>query len=549
MENTLYYGDNLEILRRYIPDNSIDLVYLDPPFKSDQSYNILFKEKNGTESAAQIKVFEDTWHWDKKAEETYIEITEKAPKKVADLIIALRGFLGSNDLMAYLAMMAIRLVELQRALKSTGSIYLHCDPTASHYLKLVLDAVFNFKNFRNEITWKRKTGRGETSHKSNRFGVCTDIIFFYSKTDKNIFNTQYNFEAVGYEEYVEKFYRHVDEKGRRYRIADLSSPSPRPNLMYEYKGYKPPKKGWAISEEKMKQWDKEERLYFPKNKNGRIQRKRFLDELKGKTVQNLWDDIEMISSQSDERLGYPTQKPEALLERIIKASSSEGDIILDPFCGCGTTITVAEKFKRKWIGIDVTHLAISLMRHRLKDTFGDQVKFKVIGEPADLKGAEELANQDPYQFQWWALGLAGARPADSEQKKGRDIGIDGHIYFHDEPQKTKKIIIQVKSGTVNPGQIRDLKGVVEREKAQIGVFITLQEPTSGMKTEAVSSGYYWSPGWNENYPKIQILTIKELLEGKGIEYPPKTSVTFKKAKKHAAKEHEQLNLENKIKNR
>lgn len=543
MENTLYYGDNLEILRHYIASESIDLVYLDPPFKSDQSYNILFKEKNGTDSAAQIKVFEDTWHWDQKAEETYMEITEKAPKKVADLIIALRSFLGNNDMMAYLVMMAIRLVELHRVLKDTGSIYLHCDPTASHYLKLVMDAVFGPVNYRNEITWKRKTGRGETQHKSSKFGTSTDILLFYSKSKNNIFNSQFSFTAPGYQDYVDKFFRHTDEHGRKYRIDNLASPSPRPKLMYDYRGYKPPKMGWAISEAKMQKWDKESRLHYPKSKDGRIQRKRYLDELKGKPVQNLWDDIEMVSSQSRERLGFPTQKPESLLERIIQTSSNKGDIVLDPFCGCGTTITVAEKLKRKWIGIDVTHLAISLMKHRLIDTFGKSVKFEVFGEPVDLKGAEALAKQDPYQFQWWALGLVGARPAESEKKKGGDKGIDGYIYFHDEPRKTKKIIIQVKSGHVNPGQIRDLKGTVEREKAQIGVFITLAPPTAGMKKEAIATGFYKLPGWGNDYPKLQILTIKELLEGKRIDYPPKASVTFKKAKKHEADESEQLVIE------
>jgi len=545
MENTLYYGDNLDILRRYIPDNSIHLVYLDPPFKSDQSYNILYKEKNGTESAAQIKVFEDTWHWDRKAEETFIEITEKAPKKVADLVVALRSFLGSNDMMAYLVMMAIRLVELRRVLKEAGSIYLHCDPTASHYLKLILDAVFDAQNFKNEIIWKRRTGRTSYVHESKRFGTCTDSIFFYGKSDQTRFNPQYSFNDPSYKEYIDKFFRHVDEEGRRYRIADLSNPAPRPNLMYEYKGYKPPRKGWAISKEKMEQWDKEGRLYFPKNKTGRIQRKRFLNELKGKPVQSLWDDIDPIGAQAAERLGYPTQKPEILLERIINASSDQGDIVLDPFCGCGTTIIVAEKLKRRWIGMDVTHLAISLMRHRLKDTFGERVKFDVRGEPLDLHSAEELARQDPYQFQWWAVGKAGGMPAESEKKKGKDTGIDGYLYFHDEPQKTKKIVMQVKSGHVNPGQIRDLKGVVEREKAEIGVFICLHEPTLGMRREALSSGFYKSPGWNKNYQKIQLLTIKELLAGRGIDYPPKTSVTFKKAEKHEKENGEQLKLKDK----
>jgi len=293
----------------------------------------------------------------------------------------------------------------------------------------------------------------------------------------------------------------------------------------------------------MTELDAKGEIYY--SKSGFPYRKNYLDLLPGQLAQNIWTDIKMTRSGS-ERLGYPTQKPEALLERIINASSNEGDIVLDPFCGCGTTITIAEKLKRKWIGIDITHLAISLMRHRLKDTFGDKVKYKVVGEPVDLRGAEELAKQDRYQFQWWALGLVGARPAENEKKKGADKGIDGYIYFHDEPQKTKKIIIQVKSGHVNPGQIRDLRGTIERAQAQIGVFITLNEPTTGMRKEAVSAGYYRSPGWNKNYPKIQILTIKELLEGKGINYPPKTSVTFKKAKKADVDEHVQLIIEEKI---
>ncbi|MEA2063726.1 MAG: site-specific DNA-methyltransferase, partial [Gemmatimonadota bacterium] len=363
-ENILYYGDNLEILRHYIKDESVDLIYLDPPFNSNQSYNILFAEKNGTQAASQIRAFEDTWRWDNAAAEAFDEAL-KAGGNAAKTMVAYEQMLGHSDMLAYLAMMAIRLVELRRVLKPTGSIYLHCDPTASHYLKLLMDAVFGVKNYSNEITWKRKTGRGETIHKSRRFGICTDTLLFYSKTDKNVFNTQHSFDAPGYQAYVDKFFKYIDKNGRRFRIDNLASPSQRPNLMYDYKGYKPPKNGWAISLEKMKKWDKEGRLYFPKSKDGRIQRKRYLDELKGKTIQNLWDDIEMVSSQSAERLGYPTQKPEALLERIIKASSNEGDLVLDPFCGCGTTIATAHRLKRRWIGIDITHLAISLMRHRL----------------------------------------------------------------------------------------------------------------------------------------------------------------------------------------
>lgn len=477
MENTLYYGDNLEILREYIKDETIDLIYLDPPFNSKQSYNILFAEKNGTKSPAQIKAFEDTWHWDRKAEETYREIVENLPKKVADLIRAFRSFLGENDMMAYLVMMAIRLYELHRALKPTGSIYLHCDPTASHYLKLVMDAVFGVKNVKNEIIWHYRRWTAP----ANRFQKLHDIIFFYTKGNNYIFNQQLTQYTNG----------SIERKKQ--------------GILHRFKAGEVP---FLVS-------------------NKEIQKE-------GVPENDVWH-IPFIAPSARERLGYPTQKPEALLERMIKASSNEDDLVLDPFCGCGTTIAVAEKLKRKWIGIDITHLAISLIKHRLDDSFGGVVEYGVIGEPTDLKGAEELAREDPYQFQWWTLGLVGARPAESEKKKGADKGIDGCIYFHDEPKmiKTKAIIIQVKCGHINRGMIDALKGVVEREGAQIGVFITLQKPTKPMRKEALSAGFYKSPS-DKDYPKIQILTIKDLINGnKNIERPPKVAsndITFKKAK-------------------
>ncbi len=356
-KNKLYFGDNLEVLRESILAESVDLVYLDPPFNSKANYNILFRTPKGLESSAQITAFEDTWHWaGGQAEKEFAELVHQANTDVSEMMQALRRFLGENDMMAYLTMMANRLLELHRVLKPTGSLFLHCDQTASHYLKIVLDGVFGKENFKNEIIWKRKTGRGETNQKSNRFGNSTDTIFFYSKSFNNVFNSQFNADASGYQEYVESFFCHVDENGRRYAIDNLASPTYRANLFYEYKGYQPPQNGWAISKEKMELWDKEGKLHFPKDKNGRIRRKRYADELQGRPVQNLWDDIDMISSQSAERLGYPTQKPITLLERIIRASSNENDVVLDPFCGCGTAVHAAEKLKRQWIGIDITHL-------------------------------------------------------------------------------------------------------------------------------------------------------------------------------------------------
>ena len=547
--NTLYYGDNLKILRDYIKDESVDLIYLDPPFNSNRNYNVLFKNESGAEAESQITAFEDTWHWNIAAEATYKELIGE-PGQVGRMIESFRQFIGDNQMMAYLVMMAVRLKELHRVLKPTGSLYLHCDPTASHYLKILLDTVFGATNFRNEITWKRKTGRGETQHKSNRFGVMTDILLFYSKTDRSTFNSQFNPDAPGYQEYVKGFFTHVDEHGRKYATDNLGSPSFRENLFYEYKGYKPPPTGWAISREKMEAWDKEGRLHLPEDKNGRIRRKRYEDELQGRPVQNLWDDIDMIPSQAAERLGYPTQKPVALLERIISASSNEGDVVLDPFCGCGTTIAAAQELNREWIGIDVTHLSVGLQKLRLLNSFKmvPGKDYKVVGQPEDLEGAKELAEKDKYGFQWWILPLIGAKAFGSETgkkegKKGADGGIDGELVFSDDNSgKAKRVMVSVKGGhNVSVAQIRDLGHVIDRENAAIGVFVTLEPPTGPMRKEADGKGFYHSPGWNKDYPRLQILTVEQILAGKQIELPPNID-TFKKAQKMVADSEDQQGL-------
>lgn len=539
--NFLFYGDNLKILREKMADKTIDLIYLDPPFNSKANYNMLFKEVDGTSSDAQIHAFGDTWTWDHKSLETFEWLVQNGQGKLPELMDALQTFLGHNAMFAYLVMMAARLVEMQRVLKDTGSIYLHCDPTASHYIKLVMDAVFGVENFRNEIVWKRKTGKGETNSKSSRFGSSTDRLFFYSKTDSSFFETLLRESNP---EYVKSFFKYTEPNGRIFATDNLASPSPRPNLMYEYKGYKPPEKGWAISKEKMEEWDKEGRLWFPQKKDGRIRRKRYLDELEGSPIQDLWDDVKPISSQAAERLGYPTQKPEALLERIIEASCPADGVVLDPFCGCGTTIAVAEKLKRKWIGIDVTYLAVVVMRRRLEDTFGDKLApYQVIGNPTDLAGAKALAEESEhdgrYQFQWWAVDLVGGHPLGGEKKKGSDKGIDGIIrFFDDDSGKAKKIIISVKSGKVGSKDVRDLNGTIKREKAEIGCFITLQPPTQPMKDEAVEEGFYQAKApdgvtWFDPVPKVQILSVDGLLNGtERLQYSRMHESTFQKAELH-----------------
>jgi DNA modification methylase len=539
-DNILYYGDNLEILRRYIKDESVDLVYLDPPFKSDQDYNILFAERNGSQAAAQIKAFEDTWHWDKISAAAYQEIVETGPTRVSQAMQAFRTFLGENDMMAYLAMMAPRLVELQRVLKHTGSIYLHCDPTASHYLKILMDAVFGPVNFRNEIVWKRAQPK---SHTRVRLSRSHDIILFYAKTQDAQFSQPYGEQNP---EYLEKFYRFTEEvTGRRYMLGDLTNPNKnRPNLTYEF----PPGSGtvrvWRWTKERMMEAFKKGRVVIPE-KGGIAREKRYLDEMPGRPVTDIWYDIEHLHGSHQESLGYPTQKPEGLLERIITASSNEGDVILDPFCGCGTATVVAQRLKRRWIGIDITHLAVALIKHRLHDMFGGKIQYKVIGEPVSLPDAKALAENDPYQFQWWALGLVGARPI--EEKKGADRGIDGRLFFHDEADSkksaTKQIILSVKSGKVSVKDMRDLRGVVDRENAQIGVLICMEKPTRDMRRESASAGFYKSH-WG-THPKLQILTIEELLTGHKIDYPDiaGVNVTFRRAQKAKGKQEPQPELD------
>ena len=534
--NRLYFGDNLDILRQYVADESVDLIYLDPPFNSNATYNVLFRERSGEESAAQITAFEDTWHWGWESEIAFQDVVTRGPDKVGSLLAALRQFLGQNDMMAYLTMMAQRMIELRRVLKPTGSIYLHCDPTASHYLKLLLDAAFGARNFRNEITWVRSLPHGNVRQ---MYGRSHDVILFYANGDTPEWNQQYSGHR---KEYIEKFYRYTDPgTGRRYRLVSCINPNPnRPNLTYEWNGVT---KVWKWTRERMQQAHDNGILVY--SKNGIPSYKNYLDEMKGTPMQDVWADIPPLMGSAQERLGYPTQKPEALLERIINASSNEGDVVLDPFCGCGTATVAAERLNRRWIGIDVTHLAITLVRHRLHDSFGDALRpFEIVGQPTDSGSAAALAEQDRYQFEWWALGLVDARPA-NDKRRGADAGVDGYINFFDDTSgKPKRIIVQVKSGHVNRGMIATLKGDMEREKAEVGVFITLQPPTEPMRQEALSAGIYTPEHFpDQQHPRVQILTIGELLAGAAVSYPRGGApATFRQAPRRRRSQGQQSNL-------
>ncbi len=530
-DNKLYYGDNLHILREHIDDESVDLIYLDPPFNSNQNYNVLFREEDGTSSAAQIHAFTDTWKWGDTSEQALDDLREHAPSRLVELVNGFLSFLGRNQFTAYLVMMAPRLLELHRVLKPTGSIYLHCDPTASHYLKIIMDQIFDVRNFRNEIFWKRTSSHNDARQGRIGYGNVTDVIFYYTKGSKPTFNTQYRPYS---QEYIDNFYRFVDSDGRRYRLNSLKGPggAAKGNPYYEVMGVS---RHWMYSKKNMDRLIAEGRVI--QTKPGNVpQLKYYLDEMPGVPLQNIWDDISPVHMRLSERLGYPTQKPEALLERIINASSNEGDIVLDPFCGCGTTIVAAEKLKRKWLGIDITHLAIALMKSRLADSFEGKAEYEVVGEPVDLHGAYALKDQDKYQFQWWALSLVQARPVDGK-KKGADGGIDGVRYININPagkkSKAVKVIIQVKSGQVHVKDIREFETVIGNAKAEMGLFITLEEPTKPMIDEALSAGYY-KPSYTistKTCPKVQILTVEGLLAGKRAEYPYFDDVTFRKAGK------------------
>jgi DNA modification methylase len=529
-ENILYYGDNLEVMRKYIGDESVDLIYLDPPFNSQRDYNLLFREQSGEPAQAQIKAFTDTWQWSERA---YVEFCETCPKPA--LVELVQGFvrtLGRNDLTAYLVMMAPRLVELHRVLKPTGSLYLHCDPTASHYLKVMLDVIFGARNFRNEIVWKRTGAHGG----AKRWGPVHDIILFYTKTDQYLWNRVY--EPLD-EDYIEEFYRHQDERGRYQLVSLTGAGTTKGDSGKPWRGVDPTRVGrhWAVPQPLVEQLVGQERAakmsvqekldvleaagYIVWPAKGKVPRyKRYLDMSAGNPIQDVITDIHPISAHAKERLGYPTQKPLALLERIIQASSREGDTVLDPFCGCGTAIVAAQKLNRRWIGIDITHLAIALIKYRLSDMFDlkEGVDYRVIGEPTTVSEARALAQQDRDEFQKWAIGLIPrARPF--QQKKGKDTGIDGILYFKDDKSDPKKVVIQVKSGRVGVKDIRDFRGVMEREKATLGLFVTLEPPTQDMRHEADQAGFYTTPLGNLKIPRLQIRTIEELLAGHGFQIP------------------------------
>jgi DNA modification methylase len=518
-QRTLYYGDNLDVLRGYIPDESVDLIYLDPPFNSKADYNILFKEQTGEPSEAQIKAFTDSWKWSEGTFRSFCDTTTRP--EVAQLLIGLVHTFGRNDITAYLLMMAPRLIELHRVLKPAGTLYLHCDPIASHHIKALMDAIFHPANFVNEIIWKRTTTKSDYKQGAKNWPRVHDVLLHYAKNRGKI--GTFNQPFGGHDpDYIREFYRDKDPDGRLYQLTDLTAPGSgrRGHPQYEFMGVT---RYWRYGKEKMLHLLKEGRIV--QRRPGVVPRyKTYLDEMPGTPVPDVWTDIPPVQGRSREFLGYPTQKPIRLLNRIITTSSDKGDLILDPFCGCGTTIVAAERLKRNWIGIDITAVAVALMKHRLATEFKlkERKNYQVVGEPVSVADAEALARQDRFQFQLWALGLVGARPRDAQ--RGRDYGIDGRLFFSEgELGKTpdlKSILVQVKSGHTSVRDVRDLRGTMEREGAAIGVLVTLEDPTEPMIQEVEQAGTYHSTLYGKSYPKLQILTVGGLLSGSAtVQYP------------------------------
>ncbi|MDP8240737.1 MAG: DNA methyltransferase [Candidatus Hatepunaea meridiana] len=531
--NELFYGDNLDILKNSIEDCSIDLIYIDPPFNSKRSYNVLFESIDLSDTKAQKEAFADTWsnvaYLDEMCEIQDLDLDLYRILQTLDRVRVSKGAIS------YLTTMALRIYYMHKKLKSTGSFYLHCDTTMSHYLKMICDLIFGYKNFRNEISWERSHTRSSISKIYRR---SHDVILFYSKSNKYRFNIQY----LELSEASKKLYSKKDETGYYRTVPLLVSGTRNGETGKEWRGVNPSNYGkngmhWVTLHKNLNKYVKDELIYWGKDGRKLPQLKYYLHQNPGVPSSDFWKDISNV--QQIESLGYQTQKPEALLERIIKASSNEGDIIADFFCGCGTAVAVAQKLNRKWIGADISHLAIRLILDRLLKPYDNnrdklnEIKnsIDINGFPKDIATAKDLAQKTKkgrFKFQDWIIEvmLGGV----SKQVKVGDGGFDGYLTFYKTRKEKDLIIIEVKSGNVNVRNIREFINVVETENAGIGVFVCFEENvTKPMLLSAKKVGFYESDLFGQKYDKIQIITVEELLHGKSINYPPNTNVTFKKA--------------------
>jgi DNA modification methylase len=490
----LYCGDNLDVLTEYLPSSSVDLIYLDPPFNSQRTYNTIYKG-----STAQEEVFKDYWSWAESAD-TYEKLVKsgETPKPVRTMLHALHELLveTDSDQLAYVTMMTARLIALRRVLKSTGSLFLHCDSTASHYLKVVLDALFGRDRFMNEIIWKRSSAHSDTKQGARHFGRISDTILFYAKGETSAWTQLYGPYS---EKYIEENYKRRDPDGRVYRIDNIQGPggASKGNPIYEFLGVT---RYWRYSRERMQKLYDEGRII--QTRPGAVpQYKRYLDEMPGVPLQNVWTDISVINNRSNEYEGYPTQKPVALLERIVMAASNPGDIVLDPFCGCGTTIAACEKLGRRWIGIDIAHKAVDVIEGRFKKLGLESPQ--VTWHPVDAQSALALANRDKRKFEEWIRRKLQAR------KRERDRGIDGEAFFRDAGAKLHHVIISVKGGKLKPTDLRDLRGTIEREEASIGVLVTVDAPSKEIQLEAARAKFLAISDDRGPIPRLQVVRVDD----------------------------------------
>ncbi|WP_198528420.1 MULTISPECIES: DNA methyltransferase [unclassified Mycobacteroides] len=528
--NRLYFGDNLEVLDEHVADESVDLIYLDPPFNSNRNYSVIFgRNRAADETVAQSDAFEDTWRWTPTTETLIGELSNTAPTRVADALSAYYTLLGESEALAYLVNMTPRLLQLHRVLKPTGSLFLHCDPTMSHYLKVLLDAMFDARNFRNEIIWNRTAAK---ALQTTRVARNHDVILAYGKSENFTFNSDAMFapyDETDLDAKTREKYSLKDKDGRRYQLTSLINPAAnRPNLTYEFLGVT---RVWRWTKERMQAAYESGQVV--QTAPGRVPRlKRYLDEQRGKPLSDIWTDITPINARAAERLGYPTQKPVALLERIIKLTTNPGDVVLDPFCGCGTTVDAAQRLGREWVGVDITQLAVDVITKRLQHTFGSEVfdQIRITGIPKDLGGARALFDRSPLEFETWAVTMVNAEP---NRKQVADKGVDGIARF---PLGGKgqigKLIVSVKGGkTIGPAMVRELLGAVEARKAQMGVLITLAPPTRGVTDAIDHGGVFTHPANGQKYPRLQHITVADLLAKKRPQVPP-TFLPYIAAQKH-----------------
>ncbi len=534
--NHLHFGDCLDVLKKLKeqhPQPFIDLIYIDPPFNSKRNYNVLFESIDMKDANAQKQAFSDTW-----SNYSYVDTLNEIAELHKDLYQMLNMFHNlksiSDSATAYLTTMAIRIFYMHKLLKDTGSFYMHCDPTMSHYLKLMCDIIFGGKNFRNEIVWQRTNAH---NMKSKYFGRVHDVIFFYAKSSKYTWNEQFTEYS---KEQLSRFKE--DEKGKLYKAENLTFSSANPNRQFEWRGVKPPaNRSWGASFEQLEQWWNEGRILKRIDGAPRMDGlKVFFDDLKGKSLNDWWEDISRVGNTSAESLGYPTQKPEALLERIIKASSNEGDIVADFFCGCGTTIAAAQKLNRKWIGADISHLAVRLIKKRLVETYGRGIEsnLKLHGMPKDIGSAKELAQNiegGRIGFQDWAIEvmLNGV----VNEKKTADGGYDGYLTFYDNNKKKHFALIETKSGKLTVKNLREFVHVIETQKATIGIFVCFAENvTREMIKCAKDAGHVKMDGAEFPMDKIQIITIEDLFAGRQPQLPGGAeNQTFKKSQRKETK--------------